>query len=244
MSYHWEIDNTIRNTSQFNHTFNNGGYETVKLLLEDANGCKDSVREIIQVNSFNVDFSFSGNCSNEPTAFLPDVESNFSTNVNFEWHFPDDIVSDDHIYYVLGTTSSVTLIGTDEYGCTSSESKTVLLNHPPSVAFSSTALCEGEIVSFINESTTPIDSISNVNWYIDNNFESSDYDFTHSFESSGESYVRLEAENINGCIESVVERVWTYSNPRANFIVLNDSVCKGTASLFFLYGQAQAFLRP
>jgi gliding motility-associated-like protein len=108
----------------FQHQYDSVGDYDVKLIVEDASGCKDSVikREFVKVSSAKADYSIDGpSCPGSPVFF-----SNFSKSdlpLTYDWSFGDGLSSDEknpaHSYADTGLYT-VKLRVTDAVGCSDS----------------------------------------------------------------------------------------------------------------------------
>ena len=142
-SYKWYVDyqnnsspiySTNQNTNfSFNesaNTLNNNKIHTLKLVVTDQNGCKDSINQSIAVSIPKADFDYlftGANMSSLNKATCPPVfadltnqSSAFNTSFNSNWIFGDGKTSNlksPHNTYVFAKNYTATLKITDQYGC-------------------------------------------------------------------------------------------------------------------------------
>lgn len=116
------------------------------------------------------------------------------------------------------------------YGCTAIDTVKVIIQPFAAAAFSNTIVCEGEEVSFINQSTN-----SN-SWTWDfgdpasgNNNFSTDQNPTHTFSSGGNFVIFLTASNAPGCADTTYSTS-LFFNPLPVITVSSDTVCAGQAA--------------
>ena len=163
VNWQWNFgDGTIQNFSAppFQHTYNNPGTYSVKLIITDASGCKDSAQLSNLVTTSNPQALFvsagSFTCPGTPIGFV-----NQSTAVNYTslWSFGDGntstIQSPGHSYLITGTFD-IKLVITDQYGCSDSMTRNAyIIVDKPIASFSisdSVSSCTPFKVIFTNTS--------------------------------------------------------------------------------------------
>ena len=138
LSYKWKLDNIdAGNTIDYSNSFNeitSSAYTNIphdiRLIVQDGNGCKDSLNQIVRVSLPHADLSFvaSGATANGfgeytcPPVFetFTDHSTSFGTKTNWNWSFGDGKSSNfqsPNNTYVFPGTYSASLTVTNEYGC-------------------------------------------------------------------------------------------------------------------------------
>ncbi len=165
------------------HTFQSPGIYKVKLAVETALGCKDSIEKEVQIYDVPVaDFL-------EPEACVADAFAMFSNTssianngaLSYLWNFGDpdsspgnpntSTLKDPQHKYASAGIYKVRLIATSSNGCRDTVEKDVTINGAtPRAAMevmNAARLCSGDEVSFINRSEVDFGKITRLEWYFD-----------------------------------------------------------------------------
>lgn len=104
-SWHWDFGNgASASTQNTTYTYPVSGNYTIKLIVTDANGCKDSVLKNVQVVALNFDFNYVINACNPLTV---DFAATGTTVSNPYWNFGDGnivtgVLNPSHTYAAEG----------------------------------------------------------------------------------------------------------------------------------------------
>lgn len=129
-TYNW--DNGITNNQEFIPPLGSSIYTVIGI---DNNGCSDTDQVTLLVHPLpNVNFNYSGVCSNEPMSFN-DVSTG-ATPFNYSWNFGDGtsstIPNPVHLFSNSGNQAVVLTIE-NAFGCLDSSTQTIALMAPPAV---------------------------------------------------------------------------------------------------------------
>ncbi len=239
-TYFWDYGDGISNTgpSVAGHFYANAGVYTVKLVMTDIRGCRDS---IVKVNAIRV-FGPTSNFTPAPLAGCRGLTVNFTDLsasdgihpiTTWAWNYGDgqsQVLSSgpfSHTYNTAGSfTASLKL--TDTYGCTDSSAfATQIFVTDPKAIFSTpdTLTCAGANVTFSNVSTG---SGLTYNWSFGDGTGSAATNPVKTYAADGNYTVTLTATDVNGCVDSM--RLVNYikvRTSRASFTV-NDSISSCT----------------
>lgn len=235
-SYNWNFGDGTTGTGQNpSHIYTQAGQYTVKLVLTDVVGCKDSLTKAmyIQVDGPISDFTVNtaGACQNSTITFT-DHSTDDGTHpiVSWTWIYGDGVVETltsgpyQHFYSAPGTYA-VTLVVTDSKGCRDSlQSLTLITISDPFASFSSadTNTCPGKNVQFTNASTAP--NAFNSTWFFGDGGTSASTNPTHVYVADGIYTVTLIITDQFGCRDTMIRPDYVViSSPHANF-ALSDSV--------------------
>lgn len=167
----------------------------------------------------------------EPTAVCTGTTSTFvdesvpaagTSLTSWSWNFGDGFTSTlqspTHQYGTTGTFT-ITLIVTNNEGCSDTTTKTITAAVPPIAAFSSIdESCVGVAVSFTDESTAGSGAnLTNWQWQFGDGFLGSGQHPTHSYGLPGTYTVTLTATNSNGCTDDATATINIYDQPAAGF---------------------------
>jgi gliding motility-associated-like protein len=169
VNYQWTFgDGTTGAGSTINHTYASSGNYTVRLIITDAAGCKDTLLRpnYIRVNGPIANFSAAvpGSCLNSSVTFN-DLSTTDGVNAITEWTWnygdgiSETLTAGPFVHsYATGGSYSVSLTVKDASGCSSSITKANhLIISTPVAAFKTTDTlsCPGSNVVFTNQSTGP-----------------------------------------------------------------------------------------
>ncbi len=176
ITYLWNFGDTgptstsvLRNPS---HIYTNPGVYTVRLIITDVYGCKDTMTMPAAINISNIAAQFvanptvgciPSNLSSFPTVNFTDQSTTFgaSTITNWNWDFGTNPVSTSTIQnpskqYTVGGYFDITLTVTNSAGCSATLTKPAYVSiRKPVANFNTTynLFCSGQAVQFNNTST-------------------------------------------------------------------------------------------
>ena len=155
------------------HTYTGNGVDTVKMILTDGNGCKDTVKQVFMLYDLYADINhdtIASGCAPLPVHFTAHVWTLVPDSIyhvypfgvaSCTWNFGDGSPTftssstvTDHTFMTPGTYT-VTLHVVTTNGCTKDATLTVLVGTRPHAAFTAlpTHICSGKWVNFVNTST-------------------------------------------------------------------------------------------
>ncbi len=243
-SFHWYFgDGTdvVTTNPIITHQYTTRGNKTVKLIITDVNGCKDSLTKVDYIKVYGPIADFTS----------PSVSTCLNTNMIFTdlsttdgihsispwiWTFGDAGTATvpfitppfSHQYSATGTYS-IKLKITDSFGCLDSITKINYVTVTAPVAnFTAldTVSCQGKIIAFTSSSTgvgityawnfgDPLSTINNTSTTINP---------THIFNQDGMYTITLVVTDANGCTDTLKKVAYIkIGNPVANFTVINPS---------------------
>ncbi|RZM15288.1 MAG: PKD domain-containing protein, partial [Pedobacter sp.] len=222
-------------TSTTNYIYPASGTYTVSMIVQDLNGCRDTVlrNNYIRVNGPTAGFTSTNNsgCTNLVTTFTDaSVTDGVNALQSWTWDFGDGNTqttsspSIQHAYTAVGIYS-VKMTVRDAAGCTDTLTQVNLIqitDPVPDFTVNNTLTCPGAFVQFTN--TTVASPGFTSFWDFGDGTTSTVESPLHSYTSVGRFTVKLIITDIYGCVDSVVKTnlVWA-DRPRAIFTV-NDSI--------------------
>lgn len=231
VKYQWTFGDgatldTITNSAK--HIYSTPGNYTVKLVIVDSAGCKDSLirTNYIHVGGATVNFSGTPTSGCLPMAVnftdLSTPNGGFGIKSRF-WDFGDlstantTSATTSHTYNATGTYT-VKLTVTDSNNCvtTLTKSSYILVSHPTAQFFNPDSnTCKGQNILFINTSTGNISSYS---WDFGDGGTSTSNSPFHTYNSTGNFTVKLVVTDDIGCKDSITKTAYIHINaPAANF---------------------------
>ncbi|MES2565224.1 MAG: PKD domain-containing protein [Bacteroidota bacterium] len=216
------------------HTYLNPGTYTVSLIVGSLRGCYDTTEMAITVNPQPAAvFTFNNGCELAPVTFN-DI-SNIQQGVinQWEWVFGDGSIGSgqnvSHTYANSGIYT-VSLTITSNFGCSSSQTQTIVISEKPNANFiTNQASACTHTIGFINTSNVSAGSVTNSNWnYGDGNTSSSQNGLNY-YANTGTYNVQLIVSSDMGCTDTAIIPVTISPLPTPAFSA--NSVClNGTTS--------------
>ncbi len=253
LSWAWDFgdpSSTLNNTSTEQnpiHLFSEAGTYNVSLLVQNSQGCTDTISKNIVINDLpGVDFILADSCLSEAVQFAVDPTVTVLDSItSYFWDFGDGNTSNDqnpsHTYEVDGTYT-VVLTVIDLNGCSNSMSKELTLHPLPKSLFGmSESQCNSDPIVFTNYSTTESGYIVEWHWdYGDGNdtiiSHPGNPNTSHIYESEGTYTVSLTITNSIGCSATSTQEITILPGPTANFDF--NSVCLNVSANFLDLSQS------
>jgi PKD repeat protein len=212
----WFFDDLGNRSTNTNPTykFASSGIKNVKLKAVSEFGCKDSMtRQITVKQTATTGFTFPFACSTTPTSFTNTTNLNgqvLSSN-GYNWNFGDGTTSTAFApiksWSNIGTRV-VTLTTNLANGCSSSETKTIVVGTQPNVKFFFKDQCVGSPVAFSNATTAPQGQLTYVWSFGDGNTSTLPVP-THLYNTTtAQTFtVKLKATVGSGCSDSLSKTI-------------------------------------
>lgn len=217
----------------------------LELIVEDINGCKDTLRDTTLVIETIADFSFTPNpiCTPNEVTFT-DLSTSDTTIVMWTWDFGDGNVDSmnqntNHTYgagsqfSLPDGTFDVSLLIEDETGCTAQTMMTVEIYSPEIfLIVPDDTHCVGDIFDFSATDQTNQGSFLTYEWFFDGQplgitGNSGSVEVTEA----GEFELRVEfTEDATGCKQFRTKTIFVQAYPDATFtspLDANDVNCAG-----------------
>ena len=227
-SWQWDFEDGTTSTQQNpTHTFSDTGIYTITLIIENADGCIDT---LIRPNLI---FAFTppgANFTGTPNYVCPGEEVQFtdlsSEATDWSWDFGDGTFStEQNPIHTYGDTGyhSVTLIALNN-GCTDTITFFNYVYVRPAVAeFEATLSCDTPFTVTFQNNSIAADSYT---WdFGDGSPTSTEFEPTHIYLLPGYYEVELTVtSDTTNCINREIEN-FTITDPVANFVGANTSGC-------------------
>ncbi|MCX6271197.1 MAG: PKD domain-containing protein, partial [Bacteroidetes bacterium] len=147
-------DQTVINTPFYNWDADQQGISDMKLIVQNALACKDSVTHQLVVDSLPFPyFTYTDSiCERGMVRFTDTSEPNGSAVAGWFWKFGDGNSSSNqnpiHSYLQVNTSYEVTLIATSQRGCSDSLKKQVYVSPPFTMRMDADTVCFGTSTPF------------------------------------------------------------------------------------------------
>jgi PKD repeat protein len=228
-SYTWTFgDGNGSNTMSPTHTYNAIGNYTVTLMANNSNGCSSNISKTVQVNPVpTVNFTATNVCQGTATAFTNNSTISSGT-ITYSWDFgngsTNTSVSPTHIYASAGNYN-VILTATSNNACAASATRTVAVYSNPVSDFTTSDVCAGSGLQFVNHS-----SAGTYLWNFGNGGTSTAANPNYTYTNAGTYTVTLTVTNSNNCVAVSSKVVTVHALPVSDFTA--NTVCAGNATSF------------
>jgi PKD repeat protein len=229
VEYLWEIDNSIYQSKDISHIFNQSGFFDVKLVVTTANGCKDEAVKQVTVYALpDPDFLFSSACSGQSVEFIDNSFDPVGIEA-WSWNFNNPTSGSEntsldkdpqHIFDSPGDYN-VKLIVTSGIGCIDSVFKIVNVKETPSSDFTFENRCFGLPIEFEPVSSS---GVAAYNWEFGDGRNSQFVSGSHFYEYWGSYQAALTVFGTNGCNASTSKNVSVYELASIMFSPLNACI--------------------
>lgn len=230
--YSWDFADG-NTSSQLNptHTFTAVGTYTIELIVENMNGCSDTMVQNIVVHTLPVAaFTSIYNCGTPVTMDF----TNQSTGANnYTWDFGNgqtSTLTNPTVDYPVPGTYTVSLIVSNQYGCTDQIDQIITVYPNPLMSFSLPVLeiCAGDVLPLVAN----ISNVDSFVWDLGNGTILTGDSIGYSYTTPGSYFITATAYGGGGCTISVSAPSSLTVNPSAiaDFEyenVLNDNVADG-----------------
>jgi len=230
-SWNWDFDDAGATSVVQSpaHTYTTAGFYDIQLITENAFGCIDTLRQLIQVYPLPVaDFSFDIVCLGQNTA-IGDLSTG---GTNWQYFWGDGNVtnglSSPSYTYAIADTFNVSQVVTTNVGCTDTITKQIIVRPNPVSDFSFDTVCFSYPNSFTDLSTDA------VGWSWDFGDTpptgSASQNASYTYTTDGTFTTTLTVTNVFGCSDQSSQSVLVLPQPTAGFS--NTTVCAGNNVLF------------
>ncbi len=224
LSYAWAFGDGGTSTDiNPTHLYAADGTYNVTLTATSNNGCVDTAVVAVVVNVVPAPtFTVSATTICLGDTILFDNTSTNGPNVMYGWNFGDSNtamgVDTAYLYTATGTYNVVFVAADTATGCFDTATVVIIVNEEPTANFTFSDVCDGTAVTFTNQSTIPVGTLSHL-WNFGDGSSSTDINPTHLYSSTGTYNVLLTVTSNNGCVDTLTQQVTVFPEPSASFTV-------------------------
>ncbi len=213
------------------------GFQTVTLVVEDINGCTDSISTTTTVYDLQADFIADTLVCLPSDASLTNLTTSDTTIVSWLWDFggsTSTLEDPGHLFdtldydpELLGDSITVSLLVTDVIGCTDTSEFLITTYEIFSELFMNNGpvICENESITFDAADFNESGSFLTYEWDFDQNGISTEDSPSVLFTEAGEQLVTLTyTEASSGCQKMIDTLITVLPTPGASFITDQDSI--------------------
>lgn len=231
ITWQWDFgDGNNSNQQSPAHIYPVDSTYTVQLVVSNVFGCLDSVsNNVVVLPQPTAGFNVTLSCAKQPATF---VDTSLGTPNSWQWDFGDGNTSTQQNpsnVYLLGGNYNVELIVGNGAGCIDTVVQTITVSTVPFPAFTVDTVCQGNITTFIDNSTDST-ALASWDWDFGDGNTSNSQNPTYIYQTSGTFNVTLTVTNVNGCDSTIMIPVIVNPVPVANYVA--DTVCLGTPTTF------------
>lgn len=222
--WNWSFgDGNTSNSQNPGHIYSNTGNFNVELIVTNADGCKDTLEQVVVVHELPIaSFTFNNVCRYQTVSFTNTSTTALDPIVSQNWTMHDattyNVANPNHTYNVDGSFP-VTLIVSTNFGCSDTVTQNVTIYPLPVPQFTANDVCDLNSVLFNNTSTISSGTIDTYLWeYIGNpSLNNSQTNPSTVFPGIGTYQVQLTAISNFNCMDSIMHSVTVHPNPVAQF---------------------------
>lgn len=218
--------NTSTATNPF-HTFSDTGIYFISLNVITDSSCEQTITKTIHIAPTpTVNFTNGLSCQNDSTAFSSSIISTPGYSVtSFAWNFGDPVsgtnntsnLSSPKHLFSNQTSYSVTLVATNNAGCSTSKINIINVKAEVKASFTNSPPCSNTAVIFQDNSIAPPSSTRLWNFGILGT--QSGLTATKTYTSSGVYSVTLTVTGTNLCTSKITKQIIVFLPPAVNFTV-------------------------
>ena len=215
-------------------SFTGTGFRYMTLTVTDTNGAFTMIRDSISVDAIPQSAFSSGlACEERSTQFTDQSLPGTTSITNWLWYFGDGDSSlqanPSHVYTVAGNYQ-VTLVVTNDVGCTDTMVIPTTINPIPLAGFIAPNGCAGAPLAVVDTSTVVNDVITQWEWDLGNGDTVFGNPPAISYDSAGSYQIILTATTSNGCSDTVQHFTQILPSPIISFSLSNT--CAGNQTQF------------
>ena len=205
------------------HLYNQSGYYTVQLAVEDNAGCTDTTDTVIQIYpNPTPQFTTADACDGTPVILIDSSEQALVGISNIEWDVENNGSVDytiDSVSHTYGTHGqyAVQLVVYDSLGCRDSLTKITTVYPIPVADFEVPSVCFNENSVFQDSSTVATGYFTAWDWDFGDGSSSTSATPQYQFQTSGQQLVELKVTTDGGCQDSLTKNITVYHLPVSVF---------------------------
>lgn len=245
VAYSWNFGDGKAGSSLINPSrlFTTPGTYTVTLTVTFADGSKGTATSTVNVYKIptgNITANVTSGCTPLAVTFTDKSTPGDGTITSVNWDFGDGNAATGataNYTYNVGGSYDASVIVTNSFGCTSSQSVTITPEATPEPEFTSNTQgsCKAPLtVNFTNQTTVKTTGNPSVSyaWDFGDGATSTDLNPIHTYTAEGKYTVKLTASSLNGCKKTITKTDYIQIATIAADFTIADKLCKGSTLHF------------
>lgn len=222
--YEWSFgDGGAASIKDPQHIYTNPGTYVVRLIVNTALGCKDTITKSVEVFPVPVaNFNVSAACPSTPLVIQNNSTIATGTISTHLWNLGDGRTSSQvspTVTYNTPNTYTLSLIVTSDKGCKDTLTDQLLVRQKAVVDFSYTNQCVKALVVLNENITTSYNDINSLTWSMGNGDTITGSNPSYKYNAPGNYIVKLIAKSALGCKDSVSKPVSIAPAPIAQYTI-------------------------
>jgi len=226
-TWNWDFGDAVTDNMQNpTHQYAAVNTYTTQLIVEDLNGCKDTVEQDVEIYVLPVaNFTPIDDCFRPDYPFEDLATVANGTVDSWEWDFGDastgNIQNPTHTYAGYGQYD-VTLIALSNQGCGDTITQQITLRAIPVPGFEIPQICQLQPMQFTD--TSSVEEGTVVGWQYDfgDNSTSTLQNPPHVYANDGNGFIQQIVTSSFGCVDSVTVTTVVDPKPTADFSTQNE----------------------
>ncbi len=235
---YWELgDGTLANSQDTSHLYASAGVYTTKLVVENNYGCKDSLSQLIQIDTVPiVNYNMNESCQLATITFN-DLSTDTDAGAAYAWIFGDgntsNIATAQNTYLTAGPYN-VQLSVTNSNGCLATKDTSIVIYPKPVAGFVKANVCDGITANLTNTSSI-ISGNLNYSWNLGDGTIITSENVGHDYATDGKYGIQLIASSGFGCTDTITDSITIHPLPLVN---LGGTIITCGSSYLFDAGNA------
>ena len=238
-TWEWDFgDGTIATGVDPTHTYTQAGYYNIQLIIEDVSGCADtttvdSVIRVVPSPQAMINVSDSVGCAPFALSYADASILGAAPIDRWKWLFGTNDSSDTAVgQFFYGTPDTVTLslLVQDSLGCRDTALQLIRIIEGEGASFSANDSlgCVPQDIAFTDLSSTAVSWA----WNFGDGSTDTVANPVHTFDTVGDYSVQLIIEDVNGCVDTLVQTDFIrMTQPFADFSLSDSVLCPGDSLL-------------
>lgn len=223
-NYEWSFgDGNTSNLKNPSHIYINPGTFTVRLIVNTALGCADTIIKSIEVYPVPVaNFNVTAACPSSPLVLQNNSTIATGTISTHLWNLGDGRTSTQvspTVTYNTPNTYTLSLIVTSDKGCKDTITDQLLVRQKAVVDFNYTNQCVKDLVALNENITTAYNDISILTWSMGNGDTITGSKPTYKYNAPGNYIIKLIVKSSLGCIDSISKPIIIAPAPVAQYTI-------------------------
>jgi gliding motility-associated-like protein len=240
--YTWRLDGSdVSSNATPNIDGGAAGTKTIELVVENDEGCRDSLTVNADVHPLPaVGFNVSNQCLGQTTNFIDASSVASGSNTNYDWTIDAMPYSGTNVSHLYGSVGNfaVKLVVTTDQGCQDSLSRNIDIHPLPEISLDENRMegCLPFNPGIVNNSTISAGSITDALWEWGDGNTSTNQNPSHTYANPGSYTVKLRLTSDQGCIDSITlaNTVVVHDVPTADFTFTPEEPSVLTANVEFI----------
>ncbi|MCX7861690.1 MAG: PKD domain-containing protein [Bacteroidales bacterium] len=223
VDYYWNFGDGHTSIDQNpSHIYDQPGNYTVSFTAISNEGCAKTISKQIDIKyTPHAGFYYGASCAQSPTYFTDTSRTlSYFPIIQWKWDFGNGTIStlqNPTCIYQQAGNYMATLTIKIANGCTDSISKQITVTSSPQAMFTHDSACVHQPLQITDASTIQNSQITKWNWYVNNQYFSSNQNIVLYPQQTGNISVLLIVESQTHCLDTFYKTIQIKPKPTVNF---------------------------